>query len=145
MHSATQATEPSHYATIRDDRASSSSSCSSSALPAVRPPSTVRDVLLKIIRKRYPSFRPRNDYDIFILSGSRAYRGPESGLYTWLDGELARQLAVLGSIEDVIQTVQEMLDSTEIVTGVCISSGLPIAPHVDVSTSTHRHPGQATA
>ncbi|KAI0752788.1 hypothetical protein C8Q80DRAFT_1217221 [Daedaleopsis nitida] len=109
--------------------------------------STVREVALQIIRKRYPNFKPRNDYEIVALSGSR-YRGPESEIPAWLDGEYARQVAVMGSAEHAIEISEAMLSSREIITGLKLSPGTPnvfVRPILHSSYSIRLFPGSLSS
>lgn len=79
----------------------------------------MRDVYLEQVRKKYPDFIPRNDFD--ILSAS-SYAGPAEGLYTYLDKLFAEK----GGTDEVVRSAQALLavsaDNVE-VTGVSISLG----------------------
>ncbi|KAI1782192.1 hypothetical protein LXA43DRAFT_906514 [Ganoderma leucocontextum] len=69
----------------------SSSTTAPSSL-AVSAEGTRRESYLDWIRDKYPSFEPRDDYEILTLVGSN-YRGPESGIRSWLDNQLKIDLA----------------------------------------------------
>ena len=91
--------------------------------PSVAPRNTgcIRDVYLQSIRKRYPNFRPRHDFDILALSDGR-FDGLESEIYTWLDSELAIMVDSMGGADEVLAAAEELLGAREHVTGVRILS-----------------------
>ena len=83
----------------------------------------MRDVYLVHIRKRFPRFEPRHDFDILALGDGR-YNGPEQGVYTWLDKELALQVRFLGDARTAVESAKRALSVEGIVTGV---SGIPLS------------------
>lgn len=87
---------------------------STHTLPANR---TMRDVYLAHIRKQFPRFEPRHDFDILALGDGR-YKGSEREIYTWLDKELALQVALLGDAGKAVEGAKRALSAEGIVTGV---------------------------
>lgn len=78
---------------------------------------TVRESFAEIVRERYPYFKPRTDFDVFALA-SGDYTGTPSGIYTWLDGQLAIYLALTGDMEAVMEETRQLLDRRGTITGV---------------------------
>ncbi len=78
---------------------------------------TVRETFLEIILEKHPYFKPRTDFDIYTL-GSTEYKGPPSGLYTWLDGQLALRLATSGDFDRIMSMTRQLLDGRGTITGV---------------------------
>ncbi len=72
---------------------------------------------MRCIRKTYPTFKPRNDFDVLAI-GSRDYKGPASGIYTWLDEHFAIAMRPTGSAESVLEGCRRILDREGTVTGV---------------------------
>ncbi|KAI1782526.1 hypothetical protein LXA43DRAFT_1103894 [Ganoderma leucocontextum] len=85
---------------------------------------TVRETFMEIIRQRHPPFKPRTDFDIYTLA-STEYKGPPSGLYTWLDGQLALCLATSGDFDTVMSRTSELLDGRGTITGRKPKPGAP--------------------
>ncbi|KAI0705498.1 hypothetical protein C8Q76DRAFT_771243 [Earliella scabrosa] len=88
---------------------------------------------LSAIRKKFPTFVPRNDFDILALSDGR-YNGPAADLYTWLDGELAILVEAMGEVESAIAGAEAILGVRENITG---AKPLPDTPHVFVRPIPH--------
>ena len=91
-----------------------SSSASSATLATNR---TIRDYYLEHVRKRFPQFKPRNDFDLLALGDGR-YKGPETGVYAWLDQELALQVTLEGDASPALEAATRMLSAKGVVTGV---------------------------
>lgn len=100
---------------------------------------TVRETFLEVIREKYPHFKARTDFDIYTLA-STEYKGPPSGLYTWLDGQLALRLAASGDFDTVMSMTRQLLDSRGMITGVskrpilfrdCRLTGIQRKPKLD--------------
>ncbi|KAI0689583.1 hypothetical protein C8T65DRAFT_588550 [Cerioporus squamosus] len=84
----------------------------------------MRDVYLSHIRKQFPRFEPRHDYDILSLGDGR-YQGSEDGIYSWLDQELALQVALLGDARPAIEGARRALSVEGVVTGLKPAPGDP--------------------
>lgn len=80
---------------------------------------TIRDYYLAHIRKRFPRFRPRHDFDILALGDGR-FKGTEKEVYAWLDKELAVQVAMSGDARPALEAATRMLSTKGTVTGVSI-------------------------
>ncbi|KAI0671096.1 hypothetical protein C8Q78DRAFT_1033970, partial [Trametes maxima] len=61
----------------------------------------VRELFSRVARKQFPSFVPRNDWELVCLSDGH-YHGDESGLHEYLDASLAASVADQGSYEWVM-------------------------------------------
>ncbi|TFK78993.1 hypothetical protein K466DRAFT_506375 [Polyporus arcularius HHB13444] len=77
---------------------------------------TIRDFYLVHIRKRFPRFEPRNDFDLLALGDGR-YKGPEKEVYAWLDQELAMTIALSGNATQALEGATRMLSAKKTVTG----------------------------
>ncbi|KAI0758805.1 hypothetical protein C8Q74DRAFT_1319693 [Fomes fomentarius] len=97
------------------NQAAPSSSASSSTHSSPTQPA-VRETFLRQIRRRFPNFTPRNDFDILALSGE-LFAGPKAEVYSWLDGELARIANEVGDVEPILASAKKMMDVQDIVTG----------------------------
>ncbi|OJT03902.1 hypothetical protein TRAPUB_5403 [Trametes pubescens] len=84
----------------------------------------MREVAEKKIRKHYPYFTPRNDWEVLYL-GNAPYSGPEAGLYEWLDKRLTHHIRLLGSYEAVVGSATKDLDELLDFTGFKPSPGDP--------------------
>ncbi len=82
-----------------------------------KPLHTMREVAEKTIRKHYPYFTPRNDWEVLYLS-SVPYSGSEAGLYERLDNYLALEIKERGSYKAVIRRATKDLDEPLDMTGV---------------------------
>ncbi|KAI1789520.1 hypothetical protein LXA43DRAFT_892707 [Ganoderma leucocontextum] len=96
--------------------------------PATGSEGTVRESFVEIVREKHPYFKPRTDFDVFALA-SGDYTGTPSGIYTWLDGELALYLALIGDMEAVMEETRRFLDRRGSITG---RKPKPSAPNVFV-------------
>ncbi|KAI0688970.1 hypothetical protein C8Q76DRAFT_765596 [Earliella scabrosa] len=85
------------------------------------------------IRKTFPNFVPRNDFDILALSDNR-YHGSEAEIYTWLDGELAILVEAMGDVESAIAGAEAILGVCENITG---AKPTTTTPHVFVRPIPH--------
>ncbi|KAI0354796.1 hypothetical protein OH77DRAFT_1425381 [Trametes cingulata] len=107
-----------------------SSSAPISPLPATRAaraPHTIRDLSLRVIRKKYPYFTPRNDWELLLLSNA-PYTGQPQGIYKFLESELAYELQER-TLEKAIQDAKAILDEAADCTGMKPEPG---DPHVFV-------------
>lgn len=77
----------------------------------------MRELAEKNVRKSYPYFTPRNDWEVLYLSNA-PYSGSEAGLYERLDRLLAMEIEDTGSYEMVMQDAKETLDELCDWTGV---------------------------
>ncbi|OJT06186.1 hypothetical protein TRAPUB_2969 [Trametes pubescens] len=84
----------------------------------------MREVAEKTIRKHYPYFTPRNDWEVLYLS-SVPYSGSEAGLYERLDNYLALDIKERGSYKAVIRRATKDLDEPLDMTGYKPSPGDP--------------------
>ncbi|KAI0642954.1 hypothetical protein C8Q79DRAFT_980823 [Trametes meyenii] len=114
---------PSSSPTTSTGASISSSPCTS------RPLRTTREVFQAIVQKHYPSFVPRNDWELVHLSGG-AYRGHESGLYEYLDATLAARVKSYGSYEKLMDNAKSTLEEVVEFTGLKPIPGGPHDPHV---------------
>ncbi|EIW52414.1 uncharacterized protein TRAVEDRAFT_53837 [Trametes versicolor FP-101664 SS1] len=85
---------------------------------------TMREVAMKTIRKHYPYFTPRNDWEVLYLS-SAPYSGSEAGLYERLDNYLALDIKEQGSYKSVVRRATRDLDEPWEMTGLKPSPGDP--------------------
>ncbi|KAI1785984.1 hypothetical protein LXA43DRAFT_1065412 [Ganoderma leucocontextum] len=88
------------------------------------PEATVRETFMEVIREKHPHFKPRTDFDIYTLA-STEYKGLPSGLYTWLDGQLALRLATSGDFDRIMNMTRQLLDSRGTITGRKPKLGAP--------------------
>ncbi|KAM5535849.1 hypothetical protein V8D89_010467 [Ganoderma adspersum] len=95
--------------------ASSSRSAPSPTTSTALPTGTVRDAFMEIIRDKHPWFKPRNDFDIFTVVN---YQGVPDDVWTWLDGELALQLALVGDLDAAMDRIRQLLDTPRTVTDI---------------------------
>ncbi|EIW52404.1 uncharacterized protein TRAVEDRAFT_53826 [Trametes versicolor FP-101664 SS1] len=84
----------------------------------------MRELAEKKIRKSYPYFTPRNDWEVLYLSNA-PYSGSEAGIYEVLDELLAMEIEDTGSYEQVINDAKEALDELLDMTGFKPSPGDP--------------------
>lgn len=105
-----------------------SSSASSATLATNR---TIRDYYLEHVRKRFPQFKPRNDFDLLALGDGR-YKGPETGVYAWLDQELALQVTLEGDASPALEAATRMLSARGVVTGVSQMTCMLLSPSIDI-------------
>ena len=89
---------------------------------------TLRDCL-EISRKRfYPQIQPRDDYDLFLLSGKR-FNEPDETFYAWADEKLKLELSIGFSKEEVANGTakKKCLEGTRLLLdGPPISAGVRI-------------------
>ena len=83
---------------------------------------TLRDIYTEDILKRFPNFKPRSDVDTWLLGAGSLYRGPEDGIYAWIDNEIATYVTNLGSEREVERVAKEILSPTVEVTGVRVQA-----------------------
>ena len=69
------------------------------------------------IRKKFPTFVPRHDFDILALADGR-FEGTEKGLRAWLDQEWAFQIKMCGDARLAMESARNMLSAPGVVTGV---------------------------
>ncbi|OJT03903.1 hypothetical protein TRAPUB_5404 [Trametes pubescens] len=89
-----------------------------------KPLHTMRELAEKRIRKSYPYFTPRNDWEVLYLSNA-PYSGSEAGLYKRLDMLLALEIEDSGSYEAVVGSATKDLDELLDFTGFKPSPGDP--------------------
>ncbi|KAI0671146.1 hypothetical protein C8Q78DRAFT_974327, partial [Trametes maxima] len=88
-----------------------------------------REVFRQAVHKQFPSFVPRNDWELVHLSGG-AYQGPESGLHAYLDATLAARVKLYGSYEKLMANAKRILEEVVDFTGLKPALGGPPDPHV---------------
>ncbi|KAI0629986.1 hypothetical protein C8Q77DRAFT_1139751 [Trametes polyzona] len=95
----------------------SSSSISSPPPQSTRPVLTMRDIAMEVIRKKYPYFTPRNDWELLYLR-SAPYRGTDpEGLYQLLDRHLQSTLQSGFTYEGLMKYTKSTLDEHVDITG----------------------------
>ncbi|KAI0642958.1 hypothetical protein C8Q79DRAFT_1012954 [Trametes meyenii] len=92
--------------------------------PPTRPMVTIRELFRQLVRKQFPSYVPRNDWELLHLSDGN-YHGDESGLHEYLDASLAASVADLGSYEGVMKNATTILDELVDCTGLKPNPGDP--------------------
>ena len=105
---------------------------SSSVSPATsRTKRLIRDYYLEHVRKRFPHFKPRHDFDLLALGDGR-YKGSEEDVYAWLDQELALQVALEGDAQPALEAATRMLSARGVITGVSPIAYLLLPPCINI-------------
>ena len=72
---------------------------------------------LERISRTYPDFTPRNDFEILAI-GAGDYKGPATGIYTWLDQEFSARVEASGSARRILDVATRIMSRNGPVTGV---------------------------
>ncbi|TFK80517.1 hypothetical protein K466DRAFT_558947 [Polyporus arcularius HHB13444] len=85
-----------------------------------------REACLECVRRCYPDYadKLRHDFDLYVLA---SYDGPVSEIASYLDLQLSRRIASLGSLEAVLEEAKESLEQYVTITGM---KPPPTAAHV---------------
>ncbi|KAI0671095.1 hypothetical protein C8Q78DRAFT_1033965 [Trametes maxima] len=83
----------------------------------VRLKPTMREICSRAVRKRFPSYTLRNDWELLQLSGG-AYKGGESGIREYLDRTLVSRVKEFGSHERVMSNATTVLNERVECTGM---------------------------
>lgn len=77
---------------------------------------------MEVLRERYPTFKPRNDYDILaVVTANYTGKGTEQDIYAWVDDILAFDIVGEGlPVSAAIEGAKRMLDAPGSITGVSI-------------------------
>ncbi|EIW52413.1 uncharacterized protein TRAVEDRAFT_53836 [Trametes versicolor FP-101664 SS1] len=103
---------------------STTSTPESQSTRPTKPLHSIRELAMKKIRKHYPYFTPRNDWEVLYLSNA-PYSGSEAGLYERLDKFLAVNIQEQGSYDAVVAGATKELDELLDWTGFKPSPGDP--------------------
>ncbi len=80
-----------------------------------------REACLECVRRCYPDYadKLRHDFDLYVLA---SYDGPVSEIASYLNLQLSRRIASLGSLEAVLEEAKESLEQYVTITGVSKSA-----------------------
>ncbi|OJT03899.1 hypothetical protein TRAPUB_8960 [Trametes pubescens] len=136
---------PSNHSSYANKTPTTKSTPPARSTRPTRPLHTIRELAEKTIRKHYPYFTPRNDWEVLYLSDV-PYSGSEAGLYEQLDNHLALDVQETGSYEEVIERATKDLDEPLDMTGLKPNPGDPnvfVQPLPGSKYSIRLFPGNA--